>query len=140
VPQTDGLRFAMTIPQGAVIVNAWVQFMVDSADSSACSLTFQGQAADNPATFKTGANDISSRPRTAASVNWAPAPWTVIGQVGPAQQTPNLASIIQEIVSRPGWVSGNSLALIITGTGHRAAEPLTGNQPAGAALLHVEYQ
>ena len=139
VPQTDGLRFAMAIPQGAAIVNAWVQFMVDSADSSACSLTFQGQAADNTVTFKTSSN-ITSWPRTAASVNWTPPAWTVVGQAGAAQRTPNLAPIVQEIVSRPGWVSGNSLVLIITGTGHRAAETFTGNQPAGAALLHVEYQ
>ena len=138
--QPTGIRFLnVTIPQGAAIVNAWVQFKVDKVDSSACSLNVQGEATDNPLTFKTSANNITLRPRTAASVNWAPPPWTVVGQISAAQQTPNLASVIQEIVSRPGWVPGNSLVLIITGTGHREAEAYNADQ-AGAALLHVEYQ
>jgi hypothetical protein len=137
--QAVGIRFTgVTIPQGVTIVNAWVQFKVDETGSSATSVNFQGQAADNPLTFTTAANNITLRPRTVASVNWVPAPWTVIGEAGPAQQTPNLASVIQEIVSRPGWVSGNALALIITGTGKRTAESFNGDAP-GAALLHVEY-
>jgi len=91
-------------------------------------------------TFTTSANNITSRPTTVALVNnWEPAPWTVVGQSGPAQQTPNLAAVIQEIVNRSGWTSGNSLVLIITGTGTRTAESFNGDQ-AGAALLHVEYQ
>ncbi len=46
--------------------------------------------------------------------------------------------MIQEIVSRPGWSSGNSLAIIITGSGRRAAEAWNGDQ-AGAPLLHITY-
>ena len=52
-----------------------------------------------------------------------------MGEAGPYQQTPDIASVIQEIVDRAGWRSGNSLALIITGTGNKGvAEP-----PAPAA-------
>jgi hypothetical protein len=47
--------------------------------------------------------------------------------------------VIQEIVNRSGWASGNSLVLIVTGTGKRTAESYNGDQ-AGAALLHVEYE
>jgi hypothetical protein len=139
VNQMVGLRFTgVTIPQGATIANAWVQFKVDETGSTATSVNVQGQADDNPLTFTTAANNVGSRPRTAATVNWVPPAWTVVGQAGPGQQTPNLASVIQEIVSRPGWVSGNALALIVTGTGRRTAESFSGDA-AGAALLHVEY-
>jgi len=139
VNQAIGIRFTgVTIPRGAAIVNAWVQFKADNATSAATSLNFQGQAADNSPTFTTSANDVTSRPRTLASVNWVPAAWTSNGQAGPAQQTPNLASVIQEIVSRPGWVSGSSLALIVTGSGTRRAQSFNGDAP-GAPLLHVEY-
>jgi hypothetical protein len=138
--QVVGMRFTgVTIPKGAAIVNAWVRFKVDETGSTTTSLNLGGQAADNPATFTTSANNISARPRTAASVNWAPAPWTVVGQAGSAQQTPNLTAVIQEIVNRSGWASGNSLVLIVTGTGKRTAESYNGDQ-AGAALLHVEYE
>jgi hypothetical protein len=46
--------------------------------------------------------------------------------------------IIQAIVDRPGWASGNALVILITGSGKRVAESFNG-LPAGAPLLHVEY-
>ncbi|MEM7207318.1 MAG: chitobiase/beta-hexosaminidase C-terminal domain-containing protein, partial [Pseudomonadota bacterium] len=57
---------------------------------------------------------------------------------GEAQRTPDLSAVIQEIVSLPGWQSGNDLALIITGTGERTAESYNG-QSSRAALLEIEY-
>ncbi|MCI0554706.1 MAG: hypothetical protein L0287_27480, partial [Anaerolineae bacterium] len=57
---------------------------------------------------------------------------------GPAQRTPNLASVIQEVVNRPGWASGNAIAVIITGTGKRIAESYEGYS-WGAPYLHVRY-
>jgi len=41
-------------------------------------------------------------------------------------------------VGRSGWVSGNSVVLIITGSGKRVAEAYDG-APAAAPVLHVEY-
>jgi hypothetical protein len=61
-----------------------------------------------------------------------------VGEAGLDQRTPDIASVIQEIVSRPGWTSGNSLVVIITGTGERVAESYDG-VAAAAPLLHVEY-
>jgi hypothetical protein len=49
-----------------------------------------------------------------------------------------MASVIQEIVNRPGWSSGNALMVIITGSGERVAESYDGD-PDGAPLLHVVY-
>jgi hypothetical protein len=137
--QTVGIRFVgVSIPQGATIVNAYLQFQVDEAGSDSTSLTVQGQAIDNAPGFSTALWNISSRSRTAAGVSWVPPAWTTVGAAGLDQRTPNLSSVIQEIVSRPGWVSGNSLVTIITGTGKRVAEAYEGS-PAGAPLLHVEY-
>ena len=71
-------------------------------------------------------------------MTWSPVPWTTVGEAGADQRTPDLSSVIQEIVDRPGWSSGNSLVVIITGTGKRVAESYNGDQN-GAPLLHVEY-
>jgi len=71
-------------------------------------------------------------------VPWSPVPWTTVGQAGPDQQTSNLSAVIQEITDRLGWSGGNSLAILITGTGERTAESFDGSQ-LGAPLLHVEY-
>jgi PKD repeat protein len=64
-------------------------------------------------------------------------PWTA-GEAGANQRTPDLAAVIQEIVNRSGWASGNALAIIVTGTGHRTAWSYNGNASL-APLLHVEY-
>jgi hypothetical protein len=137
--QTVGLRFnGLTIPPGATITQAYVQFQVDETGSTATSLTIQGQAADQAAAFTSAANNISSRPRTNAAVPWSPPAWTTAGAAGPDQRTPNLAAVVQEIVARPGWSSGNSLVILITGSGRRTAEAFNG-APAAAPLLHIEY-
>ena len=132
--QTIGLRFTdIVVPPDAAITAAWVQFRVDEVSTGAASLTIAGQAADNAPTF-TGVNaDVSSRPRTTATVHWAPPPWRNVHAAGTRQRTPDLATVIDEIVSRPGWAPGNALALVITG--HRAAHRrgLRGHRRPGPA-------
>ncbi|NIM60047.1 MAG: hypothetical protein GTO16_14085, partial [Candidatus Aminicenantes bacterium] len=137
--QTVGIRFnGVTIPQGAAISNAYIQFQVDETNSEATSLIIQGQNIGNAMTFSSSSGNISSRARTTASVSWQPAPWTQTGQAGPDQQTPDISSVIQEIVNRSDWFEGNSIVIIITGTGKRVAESYNGSS-SGAPLLHMEY-
>ena len=137
--QTVGMRFnGIAIPPWVVIDNAWIQFKADRTGSVATSLSIQGQAADSATTFTTAAANLSSRPKTSAAVPWSPVPWNTAGAAGPDQRTPDISSVIQEIVNRPGWASGNALAILITGTGQRAAESYEG-LAAGAPLLHVEF-
>ena len=71
-------------------------------------------------------------------MSWNPVPWRTVGEAGPDQQTPDLSPILQEIVERPGWSSGNALAIILTGTGKRVAEAFDGDVN-GAPLLRVRY-
>ncbi len=137
--QTVGLRFpGLNVPQGAEVLEAWVQFEADETSSSAASVQIQAQAADNAPTFTTAKNNVSSRARALGTVPWIPPPWTTTGVAGPAQRTPNLAALIQAVVDRPGWAPGNALALLITGTNKRTAESYNG-RAAGAPLLHVAY-
>jgi len=138
--QTVGLRFStMNIPQGATILRAYVQFRAHSVRTGATSLRIEGQAADNAAVFTTTNLNVSSRARTTSFVQWNPAAWNVTGEIGVAQQTPDLSPVIQQIVNRTGWINGNALALIITGTGVRTATSYEGG-PAVAPLLHVEWK
>ncbi|BAY65999.1 Cna B domain protein [Calothrix brevissima NIES-22] len=137
--QTVGLRFnTINIPKGVTITNAYIQFKADETSTTATNLIIHGEAVDNAVTFTTASNNISSRSRTAASVAWNPANWNTVGAAGTDQRTSNIAAIIQEIINRPGWTSGNSIATIITGTGKQVAESFEGDA-AGAPLLHIEY-
>jgi hypothetical protein len=132
------LRFTgLAIPQGAIVTRAYLQFTADEAQSEATSLTIRGQTADNAVTFSS-ATKPSTRPRTSASTAWGPPAWTIVGQAGADQRTADLSGVVQEIVNRPGWASGNALAIIIAGTGHRTARAFEG-VPAAAALIHIEY-
>ena len=137
--QTVGLRFTnVTVPAGAAISGAYIQFEADEIQSEVTNLTLRGQAADNAGTFTTAAGNVSTRPRTTASVSWSPAAWTLVGEAGSNQRTSELKTVLQEIVNRPGWASGNSLVLIVSGTGTRVARSYD-NTPAAAPLLHVDY-
>jgi len=137
--QTVGIRFSgVSIPQGATVLNAYVQFKVDETASGATALMIQGQAADNSPAFTTSSGDISSRGRTNASVQWNPVAWNIVGEAGTDQRTPSLVEVIQEIVNRPGWTTGSALVIIVTGSGRRTAESYDGDA-SGAPLLHVEY-
>lgn len=138
-PQLVGLRFAgLSIPRGASITSAHLQFQVDEVNTGTTDLTIAGEASDDALTFTSSSGNITSRTTTAASVTWSPPPWATKGEAGAAQQTPDIATVIQEIVNRPGWQSGNSLVLIIAGTGERTAESFDGDA-TGAPLLHIEY-
>jgi chitodextrinase len=137
--QTVGLRFAgVAIPPGATIREAYVQFQADETHNQPTTLTIQGQASDHAPSFTSAKWNISSRPRTTAAVPWQPPAWSVAGEAGPAQRTPNLGAILQEVVGRPGWASGNAVGLLITGSGTRVAEAYEGNA-LGAARLYVTY-
>ncbi|MBM7808965.1 hypothetical protein JOD57_004802 [Geodermatophilus bullaregiensis] len=137
--QTVGLRFTgLLVPPGATITAAYVQFSVDEATTAAASLVVAGQAADNPPTFATASRNVSSRPRTTAQVSWAPAAWPTTGARGVEQRTPGLVPVLQEIVARPGWASGNAVVLVVTGSGTRTASA-SERGAARAPVLHVEW-
>lgn len=120
--QIVGLRFSnVEIPQGAIIREAIIQFAADESQSEITQLLIQTEASDYSMPFATNKFDISSRPRSRLSVLWTPPPWTA-GETNLNQRTPNLAGILQEVVSRPGWKPGNALSFIITGKGHRTAD------------------
>jgi hypothetical protein len=137
--QTVGLRYAnVDIPRGARIIRADVQFTAASISSETTTLTIQGEVSDDARPFLAAAGNISSRPRTAAAADWSPPPWDRVGAAGPAQRTSDVKAVLQEIVNRPGWISGNDLALIITGSGRRVARSYNA-EPKSAPSLNVIY-
>src|SRR5439155_7997007 len=135
-----GLRFTgVAIPPGATVTRAYLQFVADEPQSQATTLTIRGEPADNAAAFTTAGGSLTARlaAATQAATPWGSLPAWTAGQAGNEQRTPELAGVIQEIVGRAGWRSGNALALFVTGSGHRTAVSYDG-APGSAALLHVE--
>ena len=134
--QLVGIRFQnIFIPQGTTILNASIQFTTDETDNGLTSVVIAGEDVDDASTFTNSGNNISSRTLTTATVSWSNIPpWNSVGQSGPNQQTPDLTAIVQEIVNRGGWSSGNSMAFVISGVGERTAESYNGNSSAAPVL------
>lgn len=132
-----GIRFpTVNIPKGAVIKTASIKFVVNGVTSGICSMNISGHAVDNAPTFTNSVKfNVSARPKTSSIANWNPPDWTVVKA---PQVTPDLKTIVQEIVNRPGWNPGNGIAFIFTGTGRREADSFE-TSGENSAILHVEY-
>lgn len=118
--QTIGVRFNnITIPPGSTILNATIQFSVDATGSNDVELTIYGELTENAATFLDHPSlyNISDRPTTTANAVWSVPPWLNEGNRGAAQRTVDLSDILTEIISQPGWTSGNSIVFIMKPSG-----------------------
>ena len=100
------------------------------------TLKIEGAALDNAPNFAN--TPPLQMPRTAAQATWTvnssqPLDWAA---------SPDISSLLQEVVNRPGWESGNALALLLTSdptnAGYFDAIAYEGN-PVYAAKLRVTY-
>jgi len=143
--QAIGMRFpSVTVPPGATITDAYVQFTVDEDGTSGSpTVKIWGENVNNADTFSSTDGDITGRTTTTASVSWASIPSWVgnVGSAGTDQRTPNLSSIIQEIIGISGWGSGNAMVIIIkddgtSGSNTRIAEAIDGT---AAPTLNITW-
>lgn len=133
------MRFTPNIPQGAVITDARIQFTVDGVSTAVSSLVINAEAIDDSPAFQAVTNSLLTRPKTAASVAWAPPTWPTVGARTAAQLTPNIGSVVQEVINRAGWTEGNALAIHIDGTGLRDARSFMDGPPNAPELI-IQYQ
>ena len=135
--QTVGLWWdGLSIPNGATITAAWVQFTVDEPTGRTTNLSITADVSGDAAPFS-GVNGVSSR-IAGPSVPWSPPRWENAGDSLSAQRTADLSALIQSVVNRGDWAPGNAIALIIDGVGKRVAVSYNGD-PDRAPLLHVEW-
>ena len=135
-----GLRFAgLPIPQGATITHAAIQFTAAGTQSETTTLDITVEATDHATAFSATAGNLSNRPVTDTRLVWQPPAWSVLGEATASQRTPNLAGILQDIISRPGWASGNAIALFIKGTGRRTADAFdkSGGSPPRLSVTYA---
>ena len=138
--QFVGLRFdQVNLPAGAQIVHAWLQFTCDEIDQVPGQKVIRMQDAANPGGFAFLPFNLSSRPLSSDSVVWSNIPaWNHAGDAGPAQRSPDLASLVQNMVDRPDWQSGQAMVFMLTGEGTRVADAFDGDDRYAPRLI-VEY-
>lgn len=132
-----GLRFQdLSIPQGATISSAYIQFTAEDSDNTSTSLRIYGEDENDVDEFSSSDNDITDRDRTSNYVDWSPSSWSSNGTYNSAE----LKTVVQEIVDRGGWSSGNNMAFLIKPTSGDRDAISYDNNSSKAPLLYVEYQ
>ncbi len=141
--QTDevddhALRFLnVEVPQGAYIAVAYVAFHQWSGGSgSNPKMKISGNDVDN-AVAPTSLAEFNALVETTAKVDWDD--WADDEDVNSA----SIITIIQEIVDRGSWASGNAMQLLFKDDGsavnnYREYDAYEG-EPLTAAQLHIEY-
>lgn len=135
--QYVGLRFQnISVPQGAIITNAKIRFRADESDafSSQMNIYIAGEDVDSASQFNNSSQfNLSGRTFTTNQYTWA------IGTVpawssGNIYDTPNISTVIQEIVNRPGWSLGNAMVFMLWSdageSSERVADSYEGGYPA----------
>ena len=112
----------VTIGQGETINSAILKVYIDNGLGDEPDHTLWGIAEDNVAAFAANHAAISSYAKTTASVAWSSADlgaasnqvaaWGAASAGGTGGS--NVGSIVQEIVNRAGWASGNALGMADT--------------------------
>ena len=116
-PQYVGTLFRnVQIPQGATIDSAYIQFVCKSAGADDISIEIYGVDSVTVDSIFDILNGVSGKAKTAATIDWSPAPWIAEFDINPEERTPYLNTIIDEIVGKDGWVAGNNLMFVLTGT------------------------
>lgn len=105
-----GCRWAVNIDQGVTIKDGThASFYTGNSDYDDANGVIYGNDVDDANDFSTEA-DIRDRTRTTANVSWVQdGVWPSPPQWG---NTPELKTIIQEIVDRPGWAANQHIALL----------------------------
>jgi len=115
-----GVRFLdATIPIGATIDAATLQPYLFSTSYDDVDVTLVGDDVDDAATFSSGDTPLD---RIGGSATTASATWSATGLGTGYATSPEIKTIVQEIVDRAGWASGNAICLLLdaaTGTNRR---------------------
>jgi type IV pilus assembly protein PilY1 len=135
-----GIRFQnVFIPQGVTIYKAFLEFKANASNAETTYLLIDGEASDDATPFSQVADNLKSRTATTATVSWDNVQAWTAGQFYPS---PDISNIVQEIVNRGGWSSGNSMVFRFTGVGTTDNKRDIAAYDAGsssAPTLHVIY-
>jgi hypothetical protein len=110
-----GLRFTnINIPRSARITSAHLEVYSNRSQWIPLNLQIAAEAADNSSAFSATSRP-SQRLLTASvshssNVNWSANSWYSLNE---------MATVIQQVVNRSGWKSGNSLSIILKGTSNK---------------------
>lgn len=146
--QVVGIRFNdILLASDAVVKFANIQFTCDKDGSGEAQMTIYGENIGDSPAFADVAFDVSNRTKTTANTVWDIPEWREVGDAGDDQKTEDFAPIVQEIIDRVDWTSGNSMSFIFVSSGPsvdqgstsagREAEAGTGSDSAHLTIVYI---
>jgi hypothetical protein len=137
---TMGLRFSgVSVPAGATITRAVLRVRSYQNWSNALHLKVSGEAADDAGSFVDASVRPSARVKTVRQVDWDPVAWSN----GVWYEGPELKEVVQEVVNRVGWASGNAMVLLLADDGSATSVNRLvyayNSGSANGAELQIEY-
>jgi len=109
-----GIRFLnVTIPAGSTIDTVIIRGTAKTTRSgSGHTQTIYCEDIDDAPTFTAANGNISSRTKTTASASWTPGAVTANN----TYDTVDFTAVLQEVIDRGGWASGQDVAVIFVGS------------------------
>lgn len=138
--RSSWVRFtSVTVPQGATILDAYLILTASGSDAgNTVNCLISGHDHDNTTQIANIA-DWDGRSKTTATVAWNSMPPFIGDQT---YSTPDLKTIVQEIVDRVGWASGNAMSFFLEDNGSTGGEGRLGSQNErgqGQTRLSISY-
>jgi type IV pilus assembly protein PilY1 len=129
----------VALPQGQTILTATLTFIVGANASAAFDMAIRGEDIDDSAQHASQ-GDASGATLTTASVTWTgDSGW----ETGDTAESPSITTIIQEIIDRGSWATGNDLTLQVKYAGSSSTEAYQfktfDDDSTVAAVLTVTY-
>ncbi len=105
-----GFQFPLYVSQGASITSAYMRVEAASDSTGYPGMRVYVANEDNVAAFTNGYPTLPDRyDWVNTSIYWRPTTWTVNGRY----DTPDISALIQDVVSKPGWQSGNYICIML---------------------------
>lgn len=116
----NGWRWlALPVPQGTTVISAYMTlYSANVKAGTTAKAIFYGVAEDSATAFANNAANIpGGKTKTTASVakDFVVANWGTVGFND--TDTIDVTSLVQEIINRAGWVSGNNIAIVARDNG-----------------------
>lgn len=125
----------LNIPQGAFIEEAFISFNAQDQKHGKCKTFIYAEDVDNAQPFKEEENNISNRNMSSEYVAWEPDNWNQ----GDINHSPSIAALVQKVVNRPNWESGNAMVFVYAKhEGHRDASTREEHLKKGPTL-YIRY-
>lgn len=107
-----GLLFRnVTIPVGATILSAELLLTIEDQQTTSTNLNILVEDSGNAAVFPNSGSDVlSDRAKVNQVQSWNPVP---VADDRQQITSPNFGPVLQQVISRPDWASGNNIAVFL---------------------------